>query len=38
VFGIDVGTTAGGWGYAIDALYDGLIADLNSIAEQLRAI
>lgn len=38
VFGIDVGTTAGGWGYAIDALYDGLIADLNSIAEQLRPI
>lgn len=38
VFGIDVRSTACGWGYAIDALYDGLIADLNAIAEQLDSI
>lgn len=35
VFGIDAGSAATGWGYAIDALYDGLIADMNSIADQL---
>lgn len=35
VFDIDVASTASGWGYAIDALYDGLIADLNSIADLL---
>lgn len=31
-FGIDVATTATGWGYAIDALYDRIAEDLNSIA------
>lgn len=33
VFGIDVMSTTSGWGFAIDALYDGLIQDLNSITE-----
>ena len=34
-FGVDVGATATGWGYAMDALYDGLIADLNAVADIL---
>ncbi|MEQ1795336.1 MAG: hypothetical protein ABL970_14225 [Nitrospira sp.] len=34
-FGIDVAATATGWGYAIDALYDKIAEDLNSIAEIL---
>jgi hypothetical protein len=33
VFGIDVASTASGWGYAIDALYDRLSSDLLAIAK-----
>lgn len=33
VFGIDIKTTTSGWGNAIDALYDGLIQDINSLTE-----
>ena len=35
VFGIDANSTVAGWGYAIDTLYDGLITDLNLIANML---
>ena len=34
-FGIDVAAAPTGWGYAIDALYDGLAKDLNAIADML---
>jgi hypothetical protein len=34
-FGIDPRSTAGGWGYAIDALYDGLASDLAALTELL---
>lgn len=37
-FGIDVASTAAGWGYSIDALYDRLIADLGVIAGLLRSV
>lgn len=33
VFGIDIASTAYGWGYAIDALYDRLSSDLLAIAK-----
>lgn len=33
VFGVDVASTASGWGYAIDALYDRLSPDLLAIAK-----
>lgn len=33
VFGIDVVSTASGWGYSIDALYDRLSSDLLAIAK-----
>lgn len=36
VFGIDTGAMVNGWGYAVDALYDGLVDDLNAIAQILR--
>jgi len=32
-FGIDVAAAPTGWGYAIDALYDGLAKDLDAIAD-----
>ena len=35
VFGIDISSTATGWGSAIDVLYDGQIESLNGIAEIL---
>jgi hypothetical protein len=35
VFGIGVAAQAGGWGYAIDTLYDQLTADLNKISALL---
>lgn len=34
-FGIDVAAAPTGWGYAIDALYDGLAKDLDAIADML---
>jgi hypothetical protein len=38
VFGIDVASTRGGWGYAIDRLYDTLSRDLSDLANVLRSV
>jgi hypothetical protein len=37
-FGIDLGGTVTGWGLAIDALYDGISADMEAIAGLLEAV
>lgn len=36
-FGIDIAAMAGGWGCAIDCMYDGLAADLDEVANLLRS-
>ena len=38
VFGIDVASTMTGWGLAMDAMYDGLAADLNELVAILEAV
>jgi hypothetical protein len=38
VFGIDVTSTHGGWGYAIDKLYDTLSRDLSELSKLLRSV
>lgn len=38
VFGIDVASTASGWGYAIDALYDRLAVDLSALAKLIEDV
>jgi hypothetical protein len=38
VFGIDVASTMTGWGFAMDAMYDGLAADLNAVAAILETV
>lgn len=38
VFGIDVASTITGWGLAMDAMYDGLAADLNAVVAILEAV
>jgi hypothetical protein len=38
VFVIDVASTMAGWGLAMDAMYDGLTADLNAVAEILEFV
>ncbi len=37
-FGIDLGDNVTGWGLAIDALYDGIAADMEAIAGFLEAV
>lgn len=38
VFGIDVASTITGWGFAMDAMYDGFAADLNAVAAILETV
>ena len=38
VFEFDVNAAAGGWGYAIDALYDRVISDLRAVESILRSV
>lgn len=38
VFGIDVASTASGWGYAIDAIYDRLAVDLSALAKLIEDV